>query len=97
MAKQPPHGSNANIYHEVEKVSRDTITLARKVVKNTKSITPQILSLEDPITVVGDLSELACTLLEILEEQGVVSHCSIDHKTFSMMRSLDLNDFDNAL
>jgi hypothetical protein len=72
MANQPPHEWNANIYHKVEKESRDTITLAQTVVKNVRSKNLQIVSVGDPLTTVGDLSNVVCTLLEVIEEQGVV-------------------------
>lgn len=73
MANQPPHEWNANIYHEVEKASKDTIHLARRVLRNKKSSNSQLISLEDPIETVEELSELVCALLDVTEEQGVVS------------------------
>jgi hypothetical protein len=72
MAHQPPHEKNANVFHEVEKASRDTIQLTQRVVKNKRSNNPQLLPLENPAEIVSDLSDLVSTLLDIAEEQGVV-------------------------
>lgn len=88
MANQPAHEWNTNVFHEVEEAAKDTITLARKVLKDSKSANPQILSLDDPLADVVALSGLTCTLLDVLEDQGVVSHCSVDHNIRLNLSSL---------
>lgn len=82
MADQPTHKYNADIYHEAEKTSRNTMTLARRVMKNTRSSNPQLLQLEDPETTITELSALICTLLDIVEDQGVVSQSLIDRNIY---------------
>lgn len=88
MANQPAHEWNAKIFHEVEKAAKDSIALARKVLKNSKSPNPQILSLEDPLADVIVFSGPICTLLDVLEDQGVVSHCSVDHNRLPSLSPL---------
>lgn len=83
MANQPTHEWKSSIYHDAEKTSKDTITLARRVIKNQKSSNPQILQLEDPETTVTELSALTCTLLDIVEDQGVVSQSLTEHNFIS--------------
>lgn len=77
MANQPTHEWNANVFYEVEKSARENITLARRITNSVRSTNPQILSLNNPEADVEALSGLTCTLLDILEEQGVVSHYSV--------------------
>jgi hypothetical protein len=94
MANQPAHEWNASVFHEAAKAGKATIALARKVLKNSKSANPQILSLDDPLAEVVALSGLTCILLDALEDQGVVSRCSVNHNIFHICVPFDLDDVD---
>jgi hypothetical protein len=87
MANQPAHEWNATVFYEVEKNTKDAITLARKVIKNLRSANPQILSLEDAEADVEALSGLTCTLLDILADQGVVGYRSLTDPNSAVLTS----------